>query len=215
LSALRGTLQLLGVGKPTDGPGLRRLTPRDVGRIVVMMANSLEDLLESILPPTVDTYVCHAIQDTIVPVAFRRLVAHQGSVFVCGGRGVWWDDGGCGGISCFLSPRCARMNPPSSRTLYSPGTVMSRSPGATQATRMTWDADVLIDLVNDDHGPFDWRAVASELDFPEADFSRAEVCACVCVGARPTARLPSVRVVVSLTVCEFIRLGVRDHPMHA
>ena len=61
--------------------------------------------------------------------------------------------------------------------------MLYRSPGATQATRMTWDADVLIDLVNDDHGPFDWRAVASELDFPEADFSRAEVCACVCVLA--------------------------------
>ncbi len=91
------------------------------------------------------------------------------------------------------------MNPPSSRTLYSPGTVIYRSPGATQATRMTWDADVLIDLVNDDHGPFDWRAVASELDFPEADFSRAEVCA----GACPAARLPSVCVVVSLTVCVF------------
>ena len=50
---------------------------------------------------------------------------------------------------------------------------------------MTWDADVLVDLVNDDHGPFDWRAVASELDFPEADFSRAEVC--VLVPARQRA----------------------------
>ena len=68
---------------------------------------------------------------------------------------------------------------------------MSRSPGATQATRMTWDADVLIDLVNDDHGPFDWRAVASELDFPEADFSRAEVCACVCVCWRTPDSTPA------------------------
>ena len=51
----------------------------------------------------------------------------------------------------------------------------SSGPGATQATRMTWDADVLIDLVNDDHGPMDWRAVAEGLDFPEADLSRPEV----------------------------------------
>jgi hypothetical protein len=55
VSALRGTLQLMGVGKPGDRPGLRRLTPHDLARVIVMMGNSLEDLVESILPPTVDT----------------------------------------------------------------------------------------------------------------------------------------------------------------
>ena len=52
---------------------------------------------------------------------------------------------------------------------------------------MTWNEDVLLDVLREDHGPLDWRAVAEGLDFPECDLSKPEVrviCRCllpVCV----------------------------------
>ena len=51
-SALRRALSFASVG-PT-GDGLRQLTPPEVARLLVMMGTTLEDLQESILPPSTD-----------------------------------------------------------------------------------------------------------------------------------------------------------------
>ncbi len=51
----------MGVG--AGSPDVRPLTVPEISRILVMMGNSLEGLGDSILPPTIDSYVilvaCH------------------------------------------------------------------------------------------------------------------------------------------------------------
>ena len=49
--------------------------------------------------------------------------------------------------------------------------------GSGAPTRTTWDVEVLLNLLAEDHGPVDWRAVVEGLDFAECDLTANDVSA--------------------------------------